>query len=106
MEMQQPAGEDLVYLYLTADAGLYGGGCEIHKIWESMLLQGQVDDLDLVKSTPMIIKKGKGKVLSESRGLVMITDRARMEGVMSRFRNEYSGTGLKVYALPVLAAIV
>ena len=106
MEGRHPASSELVWIYLTAETALRGGNSVIKQVWESLLLQGEVDDVDLVESTPIVIKKDKAKVLTVSRALVLVTDRARLDGVVARFRNECQGTGLKLYALPVLAAVV
>lgn len=97
--------DGLVWIYLTGPSFL-AKGCEMRVLWDSMLLGGEVDLVEVIDTVPTCIKKDKTKILSKSDALLMVTDNARLPGVMTRLRNEYSRDDLKAYALPVLDAIV
>jgi len=106
MEHTRTEGQELVSIYITAKTALRGSGSVIQDAWESMLLSGEVDDVDLLESTPIINRKGKAKVLTRGDAILLFTDRARLPGVMTRLRTECAGTGLRAYAQPVLAAVI
>ncbi len=96
--------QDLVWIYVTGSA-VSSNSNELGWIWRSMLTEGQVDDVDIIRSNSTTLKGDDVQVRAEGRGLVLVTDKARLDQVMGRLRNEYNGDDLKAYALPILAAL-